>query len=298
MGQPRQPQRRGWFDPQGFIPCHEALGELGDCRIVHPGLRTDPRRNRVRIRRRARPKSQVLPNLLFVIARGASCKVVRVALVCREIKGRRDMLHETARDLLPVLGKPPFPLAKFEENHESQAIHPALIREQTVFLGEHREMVCQVLGSKILAHSHLLGVGWARNEGFWPTVALPPDLAPWVGHDGATSRASINVPAPILRQGLWHRPEGAAYADWLCTGSHPRAELCTPVRRTGAEWLCQSVLRGCQRGESRPSGAHGSPRVSAGWRHPRRVAPGSLGAVAGAVAGLDAGLTQPAGGVP
>ena len=67
------------------------------------------------------------------------------------------------------------------------------------------------------------------TQGFWPTVALPPDLAAFVGHDSATSRASINVPAPILRQGLWHRPEGASYADWLCAGVHPGSELRAPV---------------------------------------------------------------------
>jgi hypothetical protein len=99
-----------------------------------------------------------------VIARGAPCKVVRVDLVCREIEGGRDMLHETARDLLPVLGKPPFPLAIFEEDYESQAIHTALIREQTVFLGEHREMVRKLLGSKILAHRSLLLGVWVGHK--------------------------------------------------------------------------------------------------------------------------------------
>src|SRR5262249_47814977 len=105
--------------------------------------------------------------------------------------------------------------------------------------------------------------GWATNEGFWPTVTLPPDLATCVGHDSATSHASINVPAPSLQQGLWHRPEGAAYADWLCAGVYPGAELCPPVRRAGAELLYQGVSRGRQRGKSSPSGAHGYPRVSA-----------------------------------
>src|SRR5713101_5596911 len=85
------------------------------------------------------------------------------------------------------------------------------------------------------------GVGCARNEGFWPTVALPPDLASFVRHDSATSRASINLPAPILRQGLWHRPEGASYADWLCAGVHPGAELRAAARRAGAERLYQGV---------------------------------------------------------
>src|SRR6266542_2456662 len=140
--------------------------------------------------------------------------------------------------------------------------------------------------------------GPATNEGFWRTVALPPDLATFVGHDSATSRASINVPAPILRQGLWHRPAGASYADWLCAGVHPGAELRAPMRRAGAERLYQSISRGGERGESRPPGAHGNPRVSACWRYPRRVAPGSLGAVAWTVADIDTGLTEPAGGVP
>jgi hypothetical protein len=66
------------------------------------------------------------------------------------------MLHKTARDLLPMLRKPPFPLAIFEEDDESQAIHTTLIREQYGLLGEHREMVCEFLRGKILAHDLLL----------------------------------------------------------------------------------------------------------------------------------------------
>jgi hypothetical protein len=74
------------------------------------------------------------------------------------------MLHETARDLLPVLGKPPFPLAIFQEDHEPQAIHTALIREQHVFLGEHRKMIRELLGSKILAHRSLLLGVWVGQK--------------------------------------------------------------------------------------------------------------------------------------
>jgi hypothetical protein len=42
----------------------------------------------------------------------------------------------------------------------------------------------------------------AINEGFWHTVGVPPRRAWLGGHDCAKSRASINVPAPAVRQGL------------------------------------------------------------------------------------------------
>jgi hypothetical protein len=35
-----------------------------------------------------------------------------------------------------------------------------------VFLGEHREMVRKLLGSKILVHSHLLGGWMGQKRGF------------------------------------------------------------------------------------------------------------------------------------
>ena len=116
-------------------------------------------------------RSQVLPNLLFVIVRGAPAKVVRGDLVCRKIEGGRDMLHETARDLLPVLGNRPSHWQYLKRDHESQAIHPALIREQTVFLGSIVKWSVSSWGVKYwrIALS-FSGFGYARNEGFWPTV--------------------------------------------------------------------------------------------------------------------------------
>lgn len=208
------------------------------------------------------------------------------------------MRHETARDLLAVRGKPPFPLAIFEEDDASQAMPPALMREQTVCWGEHRAMVRQRLGRKILAPRSLLLGGGVPETGCWCTVALPPDLAALVGPESATSRASITVPAPILRSGFWHRPAGASAADWLGAGGHPGAEGGAPGRRAGAERLYQGVSRGRPRGASRPPGAPGTPRVSACWRYPRRGAPGALRAGAWAVAGRDTGRTEPAGRVP
>ncbi len=234
--------------------------------------------------RRARPTSQGLPPLLCLLARGASCKGGRVDLGCRESEGGRDMRHETARDLLAVRGKPPFPLAIFEEDDASQAMPPALMREQTVCWGEHRAMVRQRLGRKILAPRSLLLGGGVPETGCWCTVALPPDLAALVGPESATSRASITVPAPILRSGFWHRPAGASAADWLGAGGHPALQ---------GDALEQS---GCTKGF--PEVARGAPAARPARPAPRASRRAGATLVVGRLERLGRALGQWLAGIP